>query len=270
MSKSFKDKYGSYALVVGASAGIGEAFARDIAARGVDLVLVARRLDRLERLAADLRGEFKVDVKCIALDLMQDGAVDTLDRETGSFSIGLLVLNAAAVIAGGFLRNSYDQESRLITLNTLIPAQIAHRIGNRMKQQGRGGIVFVSSLAGGAPAPFQATYAATKAYTSSLGQALSYELARDEIDVLVIAPGATETEGLRNTANIDYAKMKGITVMSPSDVAKAGLDGLGKRTYLVPGLKNKVSAFVLGMLPRSAAIKAIGAATAAAVNEDAL
>jgi len=270
MASSFKDKYGRYAIVVGASAGIGEALAREIASRGVDLVLVARRLEKLEELSADLKGQHGIDVKCVSLDLLQDDAVDKLVKETESLDIGLLVINAAAVVAGGFLKNSYDLESKLITLNTLIPAQIAHRIGNRMKRQKRGGILFVSSLAGNAPTPFQATYAATKAYLSSLGQALAFEVAQDGIDVSVLAPGATDTEGLKATPNIDYSKMKGITMMSPADVAKAGIDGLGKQAFIIPGLKNRMSAFVLGMLPRATAVRTVGRMTAAAVDQHAL
>lgn len=270
MNASFKEKYGSYAIIVGASAGIGEALAREVASRGVSLVLVARRLDKLEQLSIELRGRCNIDVKCIALDLMQDGAVEKLDQETRSLDIGLLVLNAATVIAGGFLKNTYEDESALIRFNTLIPAQIAHRIGNRMKQRNRGGILFVSSLAGNSPTPFQATYAATKAYLSSLGQALAFELAQSGIDVSVIAPGATETEGLRGTANIDYAKMKGISIMSPADVAKAAIDGLGKKPYIIPGAKNRISAFILGLLPVSTVVNTIGKMMSRAINHNAL
>jgi len=269
MDDSFKEKYGSYAIVTGASAGIGAAFATEIAARGLNLVLVARRLEKLEALSKGLRQQFHIDVKCLSLDLSQDGAVDRLIQETASLSIGLLVLNAAVVHVGGFLKSSYEQESYLLKFNALIPTQIAHRIGNRMKQQGRGGILFVSSLAGLAPAPFQATYAATKAYVSSLGQALSFEFARVGVDVSVLAPGMTDTEGLQNTVNIDYSKMKGVSMMSPVAVAKIGLDGLGKKTFIVPGSKNKFAAFLFGLLPQSVSTKMVGKMTFDAMNKDA-
>lgn len=269
MHNSFKEKYGSYAIVTGASAGIGAALAMEIAARGLNLVLVARRIEKLEALSKSLKQQFHIEVKCLSLDLSQDDAVDRLVQETASLSIGLLVLNAAVVNVGGFLKNSYEQEAYLVKLNALIPTQIAHRIGNRMKQEGRGGILFVSSLAGLAPAPFQATYAATKAYVSSLGQALSFEFARVGVDVSVLAPGMTDTEGLQNTANIDYSKMKGVSMMSPVAVAKVGLDGLGKKTFIVPGSKNNFAAVLFGLLPQSVSTKMVGKMTFDAMNKDA-
>ena len=114
MSKSFEERYGSYAIVTGASAGIGEALAREIAARGVNLVLVARRLEKLEALAKSLKQDFQVDAICVPLDLSQEGAVEKLVEATAPLNIGLLVLNAAVVNIGGFLKNSYDQESLLV------------------------------------------------------------------------------------------------------------------------------------------------------------
>jgi len=270
MTKSFKDRYGGYAIVVGASAGIGEALAREIASRGVNLVLVARRREKLEVLARDLKEEFGVEARSVPLDLLADDAIDRLVAGVANLEIGLLVINAAAVLAGGFLKNSYDRESDLVKLNTLMPARIVHRIGNQIKLRGHGGILFVSSLAGNSPTPYQASYAATKAYLSSFGQALAFELATDGIDVSVVAPGATDTEGLKATANIDYSKMKGLSFMSPADVSKAALDNLGRRTYIVPGAKNRMSAFILSLLPRGVAVRTVGKITAAAMDPAAL
>jgi uncharacterized protein len=165
----------------------------------------------------------------------------------------LLVLNAAVVNAGAFLRNSYEQEANLVQFNTVVTTQLAHRLGNRMKLQGRGGILFVSSLAGTGPSPYQATYGATKAYISSLGRALSVELAKNGIDVSVLIPGMTDTEGLHTTANIDYSKMKGVSMMSAIDVAKASLDGLGKRStsFRAPKTSLEPSSLVCCRRPRS-------------------
>lgn len=268
MSKSFKERYGSYAIVTGASAGIGEALAREIAARGVNLVLVARRLEKLDALANSLKQDFHVDAKCVPLDLSQEGAVERLVEATESLNIGLLVLNAAVVNIGGFLKNSYDQESLLVKSNALISTQLAHRFGNRMKQQQRGGILILSSAMSGVPAPFQATYAATKSYLASFGRALSYELARDGIDVSVLAPGMTNTEGMQNAA-FDKSAMKRMSMMSSVDVAKAGLDGLGKKPYIVPGSMNKVGAMMVGFLPKSMAVRTFGGIMSKLVAKDA-
>jgi short-subunit dehydrogenase len=269
MNDAFKKKYDSYALVTGASSGIGKALATELAGRGLNLVLVARNLDKLETLASILKQQFRVEVKCLSLDLSQDGAIDTLVRETAALQIGLLVLNAAVMHAGGFLKNSFEQESYLVRFNTLVTTQIAHRIGNRLKQQQRGGILFVSSLAGTGPAPYEATYAASKAYISSLGRALSFELAKNGVDVSVLIPGMTDTEGLHTTANIDYSKMKGVSMMSAIDVAKAGVDGLGKTIDIIPGGKNKFAAFLFGLLPATVVTKMVGKMTFDALDKNA-
>jgi short-subunit dehydrogenase len=269
MSDAFKKKYGSYALITGASAGIGKAFATELAQRGLNLVLVARNLDKLETLSRQLKEQFRVEVKCLSLDLSQDGAIDTLVRETAALQIGLLVLNAAAVHAGGFLKNPFEQESYLVRFNTLVTTQIAHRIGNRLKQQQHGGILFVSSLACTGPAPYQATYAASKAYISSLGRALSFELAKNGVDVSVLIPGMTDTEGLETTANIDYSKMKGVSMMSAVDVAKAGLDGLGTKVDIIPGSRNKFGAFLFGLLPATVVTRMVGKMTLNALDKNA-
>lgn len=269
MDITFKENFGSYAVVIGASEGIGKAFAKELATRGLNLVLVARWLDKLEILSKDLISQFKVNVRCISLDLAQDGAADLLFQKTEDLNIGLLVLNAAVVTAGAFVKNSFEQESSLIKFNTIMPAQIAHRFGKRMIDQKRGGILFVSSLAGESPTPFQSTYSATKAYISSLGQSLSYELAPYGVDVSVIAPGMTDTEGLKTVANIDYSKFKGVTLLSPEDVAIAGLNGLGKQIFIIPGFKNKLAVFIMGLLSKSGVVNMVGKMTREAVDANA-
>jgi len=266
MTTSFKEKYGSYAIVVGASAGIGEALASQIASKGVNLVLVARRSEKLTVLATALEQQFDIKTLCVPLDLLQEDAVDMLAEAVAELDIGLLVVNAASVLAGSFLKNSYEQESNLVRLNTFVSARLVHRIGNRMKLQKRGGILLVSSLAGNAPTPYQASYAATKAYLSSFGQALAFELASDGVDVLVVAPGATDTEGLKSTANIDYSKMKGVQMMTADAVAKDAIANLGNKTYMIPGFRNRLSGFILGMLPRKVSLRMIGRMTASAID----
>ena len=137
-----------------------------------------------------------------------------------------------------------------------------------MKQQQRGGILILSSAMNGVPSPFQATYAATKSYLASFGRALSYELARDGIDVSVLAPGMTNTEGMQ-TAAFDPSAMRHMSMMSAVDVAKAGLDGLGKQPYIVPGLINKIVAVMVGFLPKSMAVRIFGGVMSKLVVKDA-
>lgn len=268
MSKDFRRKYGSYAIVIGASAGIGEAFAKELAKLGMNLVLVARRLDKLEALSKSLQQQFQIDAKCISLDLSQDGAVDTLAQETESLDVGLLILSAGVSYIGGFVKIPYEQEVHTVTMNVMVPTQIAYRIGNRMKQKKRGGILFVSSLGGKVPAPYQATYAATKAYITSLGRALAFEFARDGVDVSILAPGMTDTEGMRNIENFDSSKLQGMAMMDPNDVAKAGLSGMGNKLYIIPGSRNRLVAFIFGLMPQSTLVNIFGKMMINAVNKD--
>lgn len=270
MAESLLEKYGPYAVITGASAGIGKAFAEELARRGLDLVLVARDPGKLELLATELTQRFQVDVKCVSLDLSQTESVDRLLSATTSLDVGLLILNAGMAHVRGFLNGSEEQSVNMIGLNALVPTLLAQRIGNAMRERRRGGIVFVSSLAGIAPAPYQAVYAASKAYLTTLGIALSVELERFGIDVSVLAPGMTETEGLRSTANIDYSKMQGGTAMSPAAVVKACLDGLGRQSYVVPGRKNRVTALVARLLHPERVARMVGKATIAAMNPEAM
>lgn len=270
MPQSLSEKYGSYAMITGASAGIGKAFAEELARRGMNLVLVARDPGKLELLVTELTQRFQVDVKCISLDLSQPESVDRLLSATNSLHIGLLILNAGVARVGGFLNGSAEHDVSMIGLNALVPTLLAQGIGHQMKERRRGGIVFVSSLAGIAPAPYQAVYAASKAYLTTLGLALSIEFERFGVDVSVLAPGMTETEGLRSTANIDYSRMQGGAAMSPSEVVKVCLDGLGRQSHIVPGRKNKLTALVARLLPQESAARMVAKATVAAMNPEAM
>lgn len=267
--RHFPHTYGPYAVVTGASAGIGEAFAEQLASRGVQLFLVARRRDKLEALAARLRTEHHVDVRCLALDLAQPGAARALFEQTQDVDVGLLVLNAAVLNVGGFLTSTLEEESQLVRLNVLAPTEVAHLVGRRLKERGRGGIVLVSSVAAVAPAPYQATYAASKAYLTSLGRALGFELAQHGVDVTVVAPGPTDTEGLRNAANIDFSKMPGAK-MSPTEVAVAALDGLGRRSFVIPGLANRITALLFALLPTRVLVRLYGRMMRGVVKKQAL
>jgi len=232
-------------------------------------VLVARRLDKLEALAASLRADYGVEVKTLALDLARDGSVDALVERTNDLDVGLVVLNAAVMNVGSFLKNPLPDETQLLRLNVLAPTEIAHHVGQRLKQRGRGGILLVSSLAALAPGPFQATYAASKAYVSSLGQALGFELEPFGIDVTVVAPGATDTEGLRNARNIDFSAMPGAK-MSPADVALLALDALGRRRFVIAGLGNRVTALLLALLPTWLVVSLLGRTMRRMVKQEAL
>lgn len=259
----FQKKYGPYAIVTGASAGLGEAFAEELAKRGVNLVLVARRKEKLDALAARLTAAYKVTAKPVALDLAQEGAVDILLRETETLDIGLVVINAALLVMGRFLDNDLKKETDVFRLNAFTAFLLAHHYGNQLRRKGRGGLLFVSSLIGFAVGPYQANYAATKAYISSLGQALHAELKPSGVDVLVLAAGGMNTEGVQNLG-LDFSKMP-FPVVEPRPVAKLGLDTLKKKAVVIPGVINNFSDFLTKhLLPRSVSTRLFGSVIAKA------
>lgn len=253
----FAEKYGPYAVVTGASAGIGEEFARQLAQRGLNLVLVARRTDRLTELALTLSTSFGITAKPVALDLLLDDAVETLVRETDSLDVGLVIPNAGVVDFGPFLDAPLQKHTDLVLLNAVRPMQLAHHFGRRLARRGRGGILFVASIVGHQPVPYEANYAASKAYVSSLGQALRVEFARSGVDVTVLAPGLVNTDMLRD-APVDTNKLP-FPMLDPPAIVKAALDGLGTRAVVIPGATNLLTDVAFKhLVPRWAAPKLLG------------
>ncbi len=236
-------KHGPYALVTGASLGIGEEFANQLAKEGFGLVLVARNQNKLESIASRLSSTFNVDVKVVTLDLMKETAVEELMAATSQLEIGLVVLNAGIYGFGEFLDNSLDYERNLMQLNMIVPMQLAHQFGRKMALRKRGGILFLGSVVGFQAMPYNANYAASKAYVLSLGEALNYELKPFGVDVEVLAPGMTKTEGVDAMRGADLSKMPG-KPMQPAQVVAGGLKQLGTASLVVPGLLNRVVANV--------------------------
>lgn len=233
-------RYGEYALITGASSGIGAEFAAQLAAAGYHLVLVARRKDRLDALAQRLRDRHAVAVDVLDMDLAADDAVADLARRTTSHDIGLVVASAGMVTAGPFLTNPLDAELALLRLNLTVPMEIAHTYGQRFAARQRGALILVSSGVAFAPVPYTANYAAAKAYLASLGQALHYEYKRAGVDVLTLAPGPTRTEGVDNAEGIDFSKLP-MPLMPTDRVVHAALRALGRKPLVIPGALNKIS-----------------------------
>ncbi|HET7315179.1 SDR family NAD(P)-dependent oxidoreductase [Salinisphaera sp.] len=234
----FADKYGPWALVTGASSGIGEAFARQIAARGVNVALVARRAERLAALAADIEAESQARALAIPADLRADDCLDTIAAALDLRHIGLLVNNAGVGQTGRFLDHDLDDELATLALNCRAPLKLTHHFGRAMRDQKSGGIIMVSSIVGILPTPEFAGYSATKAWNRFLGESLHEELADDGIDVVSLCPGLTESEFF---GKVDFdpsgwpGPLKAGTILSTEDVARAALRGLGRTTQVVPG-----------------------------------
>lgn len=186
-------RFGPWALITGASSGIGREFARQLAANGLNLVLTARRQPILDDVGTDLADRYGIQYRCVPVDLATTGFLNPIIDATDDLDIGLVVSNAGDMILGEFLTNTHDSLLQEMRVNAETHLGLAHHFGHRLVQRGRGGILLVSSIAGLQPVPFIANYSAAKAYVLTLGQAIHHELAPKGVHVTVLVPGATNT-----------------------------------------------------------------------------
>jgi uncharacterized protein len=253
MRASFRERYGPWAIIAGASAGLGEAFAEELAARGLHLVLVARRAPLLEELAARLRARHRVEARVVAADL----ASADLASATEGLEVGAAIYNAAFSPLGAFVEQPVDDLLRVVDVNVRAPLLFARAFTPPMVARGRGALVLMSSLAGSFGAPRLAAYGASKAFTTLLGESLWAELGPHGVDVIASAAGAIRTPGYTRASKRDAPG-----TLDAAEVARGTLDALGHGPVVVPGAVNKLATLVLGrLLPRKSAIAIMGAST---------
>jgi short-subunit dehydrogenase len=241
----FRDRYGPWAVVTGASAGIGRAFTEPLAASGVNLVLAARRGDELASLASDLHSRHGVDTRVLALDLSSPDGVEALAAGTADLDVGLLVAAAGYGTSGRFLDADLATELDLLDVNCRAVLAGALHFGRRFSDRGSGGIVLFGSIVGFQGTPYAAHYAATKAYVQTLAEGLHLELGRQGVDVVSSAPGPVDS---------GFAARAGMTMgraLTPDEVALPTLDALGRRSTVAPGGLSKLLSWSLAPLPRT-------------------
>ena len=240
----FQQKYGPWALITGASSGIGEQFARHIALRGVNVVLLARRLARLTRLANEIRETTGVQTRVLNIDLSTPDFLERVEAATADLEIGLLVNNAGFTITQNFLDSFLENQVKLLKVNAQAPMMLTHSFGRKMRDRNCGGIVFVSSVTAFSAVPRWANYAASKAYLLQFGEALAVEVNPFNIDVLVVAPGTTNTEFIES-AEIE----REVSMMQPEMVVRQTLEKLGTTSTYIPGWRNRVLTALSRMTP---------------------
>jgi uncharacterized protein len=242
--------YGAWAVVAGASEGLGAAFAQALAARGLHLLLVARRAPELQAVAQRLQAAHQVEVRTLCADLGSPDAASQLAEAARDIDLGIGVYNAAFSCVGPFLDSPLEQALRVVDVNVRGPLQFVHAVAPAMVARGRGAIVLMSSLAGLQGAPHLAAYAASKAFNTNLAESLWAELRPSGVDVLASCAGAIRTPGYWKTSRGDAPG-----TMDPEQVAAQTLAALGKGPRLVPGGLNKLAALVMTrLLPRRMAI----------------
>lgn len=250
--EGFRLRYGPWAVVTGASSGIGREMAVSLADRGISLVLVARRSEELESLATDLWTRFAVEARALAIDLARPDAIETLAAETAALDVGFLVAAAGFGTSGPFLEAKLAEELSMLDVNCRAVLLACQHFGRRFAARGQGGLVLYGSLVGFQGAPQAAHYAATKAYVQTLAEALHVELAAHGVDVLASAPGPVHS---------GFASRAGMTMgaaETPETVARATLAALGRRMTVTPGKLSKFLTWSLMTAPRSLRVRIMG------------
>lgn len=257
----FVDRYGPWAVVAGASEGIGASFSHKLAARGINLVLVARRAKPLDELAEALRDAYGVEVRTQPLDLGSADAVPGLHSATEELDVGLLIYNAAYSPIGAFLDIEVEEHLKAVDVNVCGPLRVSHYFGRRLVARGKGGIILMSSMSGFQGTAMVANYAATKAYDTILAEGLWYELGQRGVDVHACIAGATLTPNYESST--DRIPSSGLArPMKPDDVTEQALRELGRRPRGVSGRRNRVaSALLTRLLGREAAIQMVSKET---------
>jgi len=252
------------ALVTGASSGIGRAFAEALGARGQDLVVVARKRDRLDELARAIEGEHGVGVEVLAADLETDQGVADVEARLRDATrpVDLLVNNAGFGTSGRFHELPVEGESAEIRLNVLALVRLTHAALGPMVERGDGGVINVSSVGAYQPTPNSATYAATKSFVSSFTNAIHEELKGTGVKAMVLAPGFTRTEFHERAQIENTESMPDFLWQSAEEVVKTALKSYDRgRAVCVPGAMNNVAAAFSGSMPAGVSRKIAGMVT---------
>ena len=256
--QNFRTKYGPWALVTGAARGLGTEFSRQIAALGINLVLVDMLGDELIEVAEKIRTGSGREVKTIVTDLSLPGFMKPIREQTEGIEIGLLVSNAAFPPVGLFFEQSLQDKLRMVDVNVRAPLMLVEEFGSRMLARKRGGIILVSSASALQGVAYVASYAATKAYNLVLAESLWDELRGHGVDVLGFMPGTTRTTGfVLSKPRLERSRLA--VVMEPEPTASEALKALGRTPSHIAGARNRWSLFFAQrLLPRRKFITLVG------------
>lgn len=249
-----KHLFGPWAVVTGASSGIGRAIARHLGSSGINVVLVARREALLESVGAEIAREFSVAYRVVKADLTTPSFFDDIERATRDLDVGLVVGNAGFASPGELLTIDLEELLRAVRIKVDANLRLVHHFGQRLAARGRGGILLVSSIGGLAGVPYVANTAGVEAYVLNLGEGLHVELERSGVHVTVLMPGPTLTESMAKIG-IDPSEMP-MKPMSAERCAAEGLAALARnRATHVAGRINRIMA---KLMPRSVATSMMG------------
>ena len=248
----FKKRYGPWAVVTGASSGIGRAMAAELGAKGLNVILVARRQAELELVARELSTRPGVEARVLAVDLATTDGPEEVVQATKTIDVGLLVAAAGFGTAGNFIEAKLEQELDMLAVNCRALMQLSRHFGQEMVERGSGGLILFGSLVGYQGTPRAAHYAATKAYVQTLAEALHVELAPKGVDVLATAPGPV------NSGFAARADMQMGAAEKTETIARVTLAALGKQMTVTPGALSKLLTWSLMTAPRGWRVRIMG------------
>jgi len=253
-----KTKYGDTALIAGASEGIGAAFAAELASYGFNLILIARRMEPLRRLAGELEDRYKISTQCLTCDLSDEMAAEQVMASLEGAGPGILIYNAAISHIGSFDGHPLDNHCQAARLNMVTPMKLVHRLGGKMLDRGKGAVILMSSMAGLQGSGYLATYAATKAFNRVLAESLWYEWKERGVDIMACCAGATATPGYLNSGPAK-ASLFAPAVMKPEEVVRECFRRLGRKPSFISGRVNRVASFFMQrLLSRKRTIEIMG------------
>ncbi len=245
------EKYGPWALVTGASSGLGAEFVKQLAARGLNVALVARRAERMEALADGVERAHGVQTRVVPADLTGHNTCCLVGDQTSDLEIGLLINNAGFGLSGAHADLDPDRVVNMTVLNCVVPVLLTNHYLPLMLKRGRGGLIFLASTAAYQATPYLGVYGATKAFNLLMGESLWKEYRARGVDCLALSPGFTRTEFTR-VAHIKDAS--GFREATPDAVVSLALKKLGRKPSVIHGLTNKMLNFTGRFIPRRTAI----------------
>ena len=247
--KRLNAKYGQWAIITGASSGIGLELATQLAKAGFNLVINARHADKLKQVEMQLKSYSGSSIKTVACDVGEADGPDKIIKATQGLNVGLLIVSAGYGTSGNFIDGSLHAELNMLKVNCEALLSLTHYYSQQFVQQKRGGIILMSSMVAFQGTPYAANYAATKAYVQTLAEGLAVELQPHGVDVLAAAPGPVES-GFSQRAN-----MKMTMSLTASQVGVPILKALGRKTTVLPGVLTKLLVYALQTVPRWGKIK---------------
>jgi len=254
VTEAFASRYGPWGVVLGAGQGIGRAFGVELAARGLRVLLVDLDANLLAEAAEAVREAGAPEVRTAQLDLAAPAIAESLEAATGQLEVGLAVYTAMVSLVGPFLDEELARHKLALGVGCSGVLAASHVFGRRFRDQGRGGLILTSSLAGFQGTGWVAGYSACKAFDLALAEALWWELAPEGVDVLALCPGGTHTPGmLAHDPKVDENAL-----MTPEAVAQEALDALGQQHLCIPGEQNRAVRAALEKLPRQQLIEVMG------------